>query len=60
MMSSVDTSCHDEDGFMVMHNPGSGSLCDPGGLSVWIEAQDQNTSGAKKAAKAEAKAAQAG
>lgn len=40
---------HYEDGFCVIHNPGSGQLCNPGGLSGWIEARDRNSTSAKKA-----------
>lgn len=45
---------HYEDGFCVIHNPGSGQLCDPGGLSAWIEARDQSSASHRKKARAEA------
>lgn len=43
---------HYEDGFCVMHNPGSGQLCNPGGLSGYIEALERNSDSAKHAARA--------
>lgn len=45
---------HYEDGFCVIHNPGSGQLCNPGGLSAWIEARDQSSASVRRKERAEA------
>lgn len=49
-------SYHYEDGVLVVHNPGSGQLCNPGGLSGWIEARERNSASAKQTVRAIAKA----
>lgn len=44
---------HYEDGFCVIHNPGSGQLCNPGGLSGWIEARERDSASHRKEQRAE-------
>jgi hypothetical protein len=54
MTNSSGDGYHYEDGWLVVHNSGSGQLCNPGGLSAWIEARDQNSAEAKRAERTEA------
>mgnify|MGYP007130734115 CR=1 FL=1 len=44
---------HYENGFCVIHNPGSGQLCNPGGLSAWIEARERDSASHRKEQRAE-------
>lgn len=45
-----------EDGQLVIVNPGSGNLCDPGAMTAWMKARDQNNAAQRKAERATAKA----
>lgn len=51
--SSDGFGYHYEDGVLVMHNPGSGNLCDPGGLTGWLESIEKNKAEQRKVERAE-------